>query len=161
MQEDEVCTLAFYVCSWLSRELCESPTQLPKMLTRLVIVRGLTFWLSTPPESHSWLTSESHSWLTAPLLRTVWFGVSLLTDRSGVSLLTDSLHPSSGLVGFCEHDSLCGLRAKINKERFFGHSGTASKMPEIRSPFGRTHTHTHTHTHARARTRIYIYIYIY
>ena len=30
--------LAFYVCSWLSWELCENPTQLPKMLTHLVIV---------------------------------------------------------------------------------------------------------------------------
>ena len=35
MQKGKIGTLAFYVCSWLLQELCESPTQLPKMLTHL------------------------------------------------------------------------------------------------------------------------------
>ena len=83
-QEGEVGILAFYVCSWLLRELCENPTQLPKMPTHLVLVLGLTFWLSAP---------ESRSKLTVPLLPTDCFGVSLLNDWRPSSF-------SSGREGF-------------------------------------------------------------
>ena len=56
--------------------------------------------------------------------------------------------------------SLCSLCAKVDKERSSGHSGTASKMLEIRSsPWPSIHEHTErpTHTHPY----IYICIYIY
>ena len=108
-----------YLCTWLSWELSDNPTQQPKMLTHLVIV-------PTP-----------------------CFGVPLLTDRFKVPLLTDhiTLSFASSLTGFCGHSSLCGLRANIDKERSSGHSGAASKMLEMRSPSLATHPQTERETH--------------
>ena len=132
MQESGVGTLAFYVCSWLSRELSKNPTQLPKMQTHLVII--LTFQLPA---------SESQSQLTNPL---PW----------SLTLAWQPLSISSILTGFRGHSSLCGLCANIDKERSSGHSSAASKMPEIKSPpWPLIHEHTERPTH------IHSYIYIY
>ena len=75
-QEGEVGTLAFYVCSWLLRELCESPIQLHNILTHLFIVFIVLYldsmlWGLTP----IWLTSfvllfRSHRFSWAQLF--VW-----------------------------------------------------------------------------------------
>ena len=130
-QESEVDTLAFYVCSWLLREFCDSPTQLKKkMLTHLVIA------FTAPCTGVDFLID--------------CFEVSLLTDYFGVSLLTDRRPSSfsSGLADFRGHGSLCGLRANIDKERPSGHSDAASKRLEIRSPLWPTmHEHTQRSTH--------------
>ena len=88
------------------------------------------------------------SGLTASLLRTDRFGVSPLTG-----LLSSSF--SSGPAGFCGLSSLCGLRAKVDKERSSGHSGAALKMPEIRSLLGYPSANTPRDPH------IHIHIYVY
>ena len=87
--------LAFYACSWLSRERCKIHTLLPKMLTYLVtffIAVCLRSWLHTTFQmlwTHVFelnLWSVSWTWLSASLLcpqtpnwLTLYSGVSLLT----------------------------------------------------------------------------------
>ena len=130
--------------SWPLRELSENPTQLQNIQTHLFIVfiascldsmlRSLTPNWSPRSLTPDWLTLCSR--------------VSLPTDWRPLSLFYC-------LTGFCRHSSLCGLCANIDKERCSGHSGAASRMPEIRSPLWPTNTPRPTHIHP------YIYIYIY
>ena len=152
-QEVKLALLSIPVCiyEWLSWELNENPIQQLKILNHLVIaftapcfrsrLTGPTFWaLNVWPS-----TSESHSQLT--------------TSESH-SCFTNVLPPSSDLADFRGHISLCGFRAKIDKERFSRHSGAASKMPEIIPPLWPP-IYEHTQKPTPIHPYIYIYIYIY
>ena len=136
--------LVFYVCSWLSWELCKNPTQLPKVLTHLVIIftalcPGLDFLTLSAPESHSQLTaSVSHSWLTMSFVL------------------------SSSFAGFCGHSSLCSFHAKVDKgaplDTLTPLKDTQDKIPSLAiHPW----THTQRPTHISIYLSIYLYIYIY
>ena len=87
-----------------------------------------------------------------PNFATPCFGVSLPTDRSGVSFLTywpSDWRPSSfssSLAGFRGHGSLCGLRAKVDKEVPLD-TLTPVKDAEDKIPSLATHPRTHRETH--------------
>ena len=119
---------------------------------------------SSSDRLHCSMSSLLTAWPHVPSSEclTLCLGVSLLSDcPSALDLLMSF---SSGLAGFHRHSSLCSLHANIDKKRSSGHSGAASKMPEIRSPLWppiHEHTERPTHIHSFIHPSIYIYIYIY
>ena len=102
----------------------------------------LTHLTITPIALSSFLTARPHIPRSECVI--LHFGVSLLTDPHPLSFSFD-------LTGFCEHSSLCGLRANIDKEMSSEHSGATSKIPKFPSLV--THPRTYEETH------ISIYIY--
>ena len=144
--------------AWLSLEHSENPTQLPKMLTHLVIVFTalcLCSWLHTTLWllwTHVLEPTDLPRVLGLNFLQFLNFRVSLLTDQHPLSF-------SFILAGFHRHFSLCGLHTKIDKgvplDTLMPVKNVEDKIPSLAthplniytSKYIYTYIYTHTHTH--------------
>ena len=132
---------SMHLCSWPSRELWKSPTQLPKMLTHLAIVFTALSWLRA---------QESHYQLTDPL-HPDWLLQGLIPNRLTLFILLFQSHRFSWAQLFVW--SSCQSRQSVFWTLWGCFKDARDKVPVL----GHQSTHTHTHTHTRPHTHIHIY----